>query len=252
MALAKSGTLQRSASAGVDSALRSNVAGGLQRRGLRAVASDPEGRGTHQADEGRQHGALRPAQLQARFGCHLAHAAGAELRLLLVQQVVELAADADAEGRLEEQQHQAGGADDQVDRADQVVDDHQVEHRQGQHEADGPGEALLRRAHVFGLLLAHEPLPEDQAGRVARVDEDADREVDQEGHHEHARGLEVARQPGVHEGHHGEEEHDARTCAHRALVQHAHRVAVDLFAKAENAVHPCRQISCWVPPRRMG
>ena len=116
------------------------------------------------------------------------------------------------------------GADDQVDGADDVVDDHQVQHRQRQHEADRPGEALLRRAHVFGLLLAHQPLPEDQAGRVARVDEDADREVDQEGDHEHPRRLEVADQPGVHERDDGEEEHDAGGGAHGALVQHPHGV----------------------------
>ena len=63
------------------------------------------------------------------------------------------AADADAECRLEEQQHQAGRADDQVDGADDVLDDDQIEHHHGQHETDRPGKTLLRCADPLGLLL---------------------------------------------------------------------------------------------------
>ena len=80
----------------------------------------------------------------------LATAAGTQLRLLLVERVVDLAAEADAEGAIEEHQRQAGGADQQVDRADELVDDNEEQHGQRQGEADGPDKALLRRADVFG------------------------------------------------------------------------------------------------------
>jgi hypothetical protein len=69
--------------------------------------------------------------------------------------------------------------------------DQQPEHGQRQHKADAPGKALLWRAAPFGLLVAHGPLAQDQAGRIAWVDEDADREVQQEGHHEHPRGRKL-------------------------------------------------------------
>ena len=113
---------------------------------------------------------------------------------------------------------------------------HQVQHRHRQHEADRPGEALLRRAHVLGLLLAHHPLAQDQARRVTRVDEDAQREVDQERDHEHPRRLEVADQPGVHERDDREEEDDAGGGAHGALVEHRHGIAVEALAEGEQLV----------------
>ena len=57
-------------------------------------------------------------------------------------------------------------AHDQVDRTDHVVEHHQVQHGERQHKADRPGKSLLRGAHILRLLLAHDPLSQDQAGRM--------------------------------------------------------------------------------------
>ena len=113
MALAKSGTLQRSASAGSTGAAARRAAE-LPRltRVLRTRAVDPLGDAAHRTREQRHHGDLHHARARASGGRRFAHATGAKLGLFLVEQVVDLAADADAKRRLKKQQDQAGGADD--------------------------------------------------------------------------------------------------------------------------------------------
>ena len=191
MALAKSGTLQRSASAG--STAGAGCRGGPTSPALEAtrraasVAREPSSAvAPTSCGEGcQQDRCLGPGtSLEARFGRHLAHTARAELRLLLVEQVVELAAEADAEGCLEEQQ--AAGTDAQTIRltgADEAVDAPPGRAWPGASTKPmAPGEALLRRARrIRAVACARSIRPRIRHGGVARVDEDADREVDQEG-----------------------------------------------------------------------
>lgn len=58
----------------------------------------------------------------------LADAAGTQLRLFLVEPVVDLTADADPKRCFEEQKHQAGCTDDQVDGAYDMLDHNQIQH----------------------------------------------------------------------------------------------------------------------------
>lgn len=172
--------------------------------------------------------------------------AGTKLRRLFGKQRVDLATQTDAEGRLEEHQHQAGGADKQVDRTDHVVDDDQVEHADRQRETDGPGKALLRCADVFGRLIPHREAAHDHARRKFRVDEYPYREVDQEGDDEEFRQPKIAQHPGIHERDQGEEEQYPGTRPYFPLVEHGHRVVVHLLAEGEYFAHtiPFRNSCC--------
>lgn len=149
---------------------------------------------------------------------HFADAAWAELGLLFVEEVVNLATDADAKCRLKEEQGQACRAHDQVDRADDIVEHHQVKHGGCQNESNAPCESLLRSAAPLRLLLAHHPLPKDHDRGESWIDEYADSELDQEADHKHAGGLKVAREPCVHEADQRQEKQNASSGADRPLV----------------------------------
>ena len=82
------------------------------------------------------------------------HVTGTVLRLLIGKSVVNLASQTVAKGAFEEHQCQAGGADDQVDRPDSVIDYDQIEHQYGQRQANCPGKTFLRCACPFRHLLS--------------------------------------------------------------------------------------------------
>jgi hypothetical protein len=92
-------------------------------------------------------------------------------------------------------------------------------------------------ADGFRLLLPDEPPVDDEAGRVAGIDEDPDREVDEKRDDEHPCRLEIARQPRIHEGDDGEREQDACTGPHDTFVQNPDAVAVELLAEVEDTAH---------------
>jgi hypothetical protein len=81
-------------------------------------------------------------------------------------------------------------------------------------------------------LPAHGEARRDHGRCVTRVDEQADREINQEGDHENLGRAEVADEPGAGEGHEGEQEQDARRGAYLAFIEHRYFVAGDVFSKS--------------------
>ena len=150
---------------------------------------------------------------------------------------MQAAADADAEGALEEKEDEAEEADRQIDRAADVLDDHQPQHRAGEDETQPPGEALLRCADQFRRLVAHGDAAGDQARRPARVDQHADGEIEQKGDDHQLGRDEVAGEPGVHEGDQGDQEHEAGAGADLALVEDGDVVLLHGLAETEQCVH---------------
>jgi hypothetical protein len=81
--------------------------------------------------------------------------------------------------------------------------------------------------------------------RVARVDEQTDREVDQEGDHENLGRPEISEEPGVGKSREGEQEQDAGGGPHLAFVQHRHVIAGDCLAKTDDLAHAVLLFSRW-------
>ena len=82
----------------------------------------------------------------------VAHLPRAALRLFFIEQVIELAAQADAERRFEEQENEAKHAAQAAYRAVGIDDDHQHKHQARQPDADRPCKFLLFGANVFRHL----------------------------------------------------------------------------------------------------
>jgi hypothetical protein len=155
--------------------------------------------------------------------------------LCRAQPVVELAADANPKRTFKEHEQQARATHQHVDGADDAFDHDQVEHPQPQAQADGPSKPFLGRTHVLGHLPAHHPLTHDHGRGPAWVDEEADSEFDDEGHHKHLRGVEVAQQQGLSKRGEGEHKQNACAGAHRAFVEHRHGVLGQGLSKFKKA-----------------
>ena len=168
---------------------------------------------------------------------HVANLAGAVLGLLPGDERVELAADVDAEGRLEEEEHQAEEADDPGDRAVGVEHVHQDEHHRGQRHADDPRELLLACPDVLGHLVADDEPPQDQRRGVPRAHEDTDEHVGQEDGDGVLQEDEASLEDGRRDGREHEDEEDPGRRPDLPLVQHGDAVALDVLTELPDAAH---------------
>ena len=114
--------------------------------------------------EHQQHHALHPRATRTGSWVEAAHVARTKLDLVLTKQVIQLAANTNAKGRLEEEKQQAGATHQHVNGTYRALYDNEVKHQQCQREANCPCKAFLWSPHILRLLLANYPLTQNQAG----------------------------------------------------------------------------------------
>ncbi len=167
----------------------------------------------------------------------VADLAGAELRLLLVEQRIELAAQTDAECRFKEQENQADQTDQPRDRAERIDHDLQGEHDRRQHDADDPGEFLLLSADILGRLVSDDQTPDDQRRRISRIDQDPDQDVRQEDCDRVFQERKIALEDRGQNRHEHKHKEEASSRSNLSLVQYGNVVSLNGFTEAYNLAH---------------
>ena len=172
------------------------------------------------------------ATLLGTGGRHVgAGVAGAQLRLLLGEDSVEGAADADAKGRFQEQKAQAQAAEQQGEGFVEAEEAHQEAGGEGHAESEHPCQLLLVGADPFRALAAHHQCAEEHTRRQAGTDEQAQHHVDHEEKGEGLKRCEIVGQGRDHEGHNPGEEEQSGGGPHGAFVEDGDVDAVDQLAE---------------------
>src|SRR5690554_4105108 len=183
-----------------------------------------------------------------RAGRKRAHPAGAELGFFLERQVVQLAADTDAKGGLEEHQDNTRQTDAQPHRTSHVQAIDKNHDGGSHHQAQGPGKTLLRSADILGLLVTYHEATQHQAWRIAWIDQHPNREIDEEGQHHQAHEGEVTQLERLKEADHGGEKQDTRPGAYFTLIEYGDSILRHCLTKLKYFCHYQALQSCCVAP----